>query len=57
MPAIGIRPRAPYTAGMIDQVLIEIVAGAGGSGAVSFHREKFIPEGGPTAAAAAAADT
>ena len=47
MPGIGMRPRAPYTAGMIDQALIEIVAGDGGNGAVSFHREKFIPEGGP----------
>ncbi len=32
---------------MIDQVTVELVAGNGGRGAVSFHREKFVPEGGP----------
>lgn len=32
---------------MIDQVPIEIVGGDGGKGAVSFHREKFVQEGGP----------
>ncbi|MDA0270797.1 MAG: GTPase ObgE [Chloroflexi bacterium] len=32
---------------MIDQVEIEVVAGKGGDGAVSFHREKFTPRGGP----------
>ncbi len=47
MHTIGMRRGAPYTGGMIDQALIEVVAGDGGNGAVSFHREKFIPEGGP----------
>ncbi|MDA1010310.1 MAG: GTPase ObgE [Chloroflexi bacterium] len=32
---------------MIDQLEIEIVAGRGGDGAVSFRREKFAPRGGP----------
>jgi GTP-binding protein len=32
---------------MIDQVSIEISGGDGGNGAVSFHREKFVQEGGP----------
>ncbi len=32
---------------MIDCVEFEVVAGAGGDGAVSFRREKFAPKGGP----------
>lgn len=32
---------------MIDHVRIKVVAGRGGDGAVSFHREKFVPRGGP----------
>lgn len=31
----------------IDQVEIEIQAGNGGSGCMSFHTEKFVPKGGP----------
>jgi GTP-binding protein len=31
----------------IDEVKIHVAAGSGGSGAVSFRREKFIPRGGP----------
>ena len=31
----------------IDYTQIEIAAGNGGAGAVSFRREKFIPKGGP----------
>jgi GTP-binding protein len=31
----------------IDEALIDVAAGSGGNGAVSFRREKFIPMGGP----------
>lgn len=38
-----------YSAGMqfLDQVKIYLKSGAGGNGAVSFRREKYIPHGGP----------
>jgi GTP-binding protein len=31
----------------IDRALVQVSAGAGGSGASSFRREKFVPKGGP----------
>ncbi|SHH92212.1 GTP-binding protein [Sporobacter termitidis DSM 10068] len=31
----------------VDKATIRVKAGAGGNGAVSFHREKYVPAGGP----------
>ncbi len=31
----------------IDRAVVDVVAGAGGAGASSFRREKFVPKGGP----------
>jgi GTP-binding protein len=31
----------------IDHTKVELCAGKGGAGCVSFHREKFVPKGGP----------
>jgi GTP-binding protein len=34
----------------LDEALVTFQSGRGGSGAVSFHREKFVPRGGPDGA-------
>jgi GTP-binding protein len=34
----------------LDEAEVEFVSGRGGSGAVSFHREKHVPRGGPNGA-------
>ncbi|XBC39074.1 MAG: Obg family GTPase CgtA [Buchnera aphidicola (Nurudea shiraii)] len=31
----------------LDQVIINVIAGNGGNGCISFRREKYIPKGGP----------
>ncbi len=31
----------------LDRVMVQFIAGKGGNGAVAWHREKFIPKGGP----------
>ena len=31
----------------IDEAAIQLIAGSGGNGCLSFRREKFIPKGGP----------
>ncbi len=33
--------------GFVDEAKVQVMAGAGGNGAVAFHREPFKPKGGP----------
>src|SRR2546425_1996007 len=39
--------RNPQSAMFIDRAVVHVVGGAGGAGASSFRREKFVPKGGP----------
>ena len=32
----------------IDHITIKVKAGDGGHGCIAFHREKFMPKGGPS---------
>jgi len=32
---------------MLDEIALQVIAGKGGDGAVSFRRERYIPKGGP----------
>ena len=34
-------------ASFIDKVKIKVLSGAGGNGAVAWHREKYVDKGGP----------
>src|SRR3989454_8137671 len=40
-------PRSALNLMFIDRAVVHILAGAGGAGASSFRREKFVPKGGP----------
>lgn len=40
----------------IDQAKIILKAGNGGNGCVSFHREKYVPKGGPDGGTAVMAE-
>src|SRR5207244_5661965 len=45
--ALRIPHSALGTPMFIDRAVVHVVAGAGGAGASSFRREKFVPKGGP----------
>lgn len=40
-------PHRPPTELFLDEVVLEVAAGDGGRGAVSFRRERYLPNGGP----------
>jgi GTP-binding protein len=40
-------PHSAFDLMFIDRAVVHVAAGAGGAGACSFRREKFVPKGGP----------
>src|ERR1051325_4922939 len=47
IPHSALRTCRPVPPMFIDRAVVHVVAGAGGAGASSFRREKFVPKGGP----------
>ena len=44
---VGVHRESPSAVKFVDEARINVIAGDGGNGALSFRREKYIPKGGP----------